>query len=124
MTQSHGNTGEKVLVAIDIAKQRNAVLVQLPDESRKKFVVANKQSDFQEFLAYLKSLRLPCVIGLPVDEDSEAMHMFRIVLQEHQDLCCLRQSIEERANLYLKDNEDYNRLRTIPGIGPASRSAL
>ena len=29
MTQSHGNTGEKVLVAIDIAKQRNAVLVQL-----------------------------------------------------------------------------------------------
>jgi transposase len=57
-------------------------------------------------------------IGLPVAEDSEAMHMFRIVLQEHQDLCCLRRSIEERANLYLKDNEDYNRLRTIPGIGP------
>lgn len=289
MTQSHGNTGEKVLVAIDIAKQRNAVLIQLPDESRKKFVVANKLSDFQEFSAYLKSLKLPCVIGLeatgnyhrplayylhqegfelklissvaaartreamynswdkndpkdaqvilhmlktgltqtyhdpmlhrindiqelsktyyqvslrktrvqhsimthylplyfpevqkyfhasraqwfsslllrfpspnsvmkysreefieaarevagrkvnksvwltdfyetaassiglPVDEDSEAMYMFRIVLQEHQDLCRLRQSIEERANLYLKDNEDYNRLRTIPGIGP------
>jgi transposase len=44
--------------------------------------------------------------------------MFRIVLQEHQDLCRLRHSIEERANLYLKDNADYNRLRTIPGIGP------
>lgn len=289
MTQSHGITGEKVLVAIDIAKKRNAVLIQLPDDSRKKFMVANKLSDYQEFSTYLKSLRFPCEIGfeatgnyhrplayyliqqgfemklissvasartreamynswdkndpkdaqvilhmlktgltqtyhdpllhrtndiqelsktcyqvslrktriqhsimthylplyfpevqkyysasraqwfssllhrfpcpssvlrytqedftkeargvsgrkvnktawltdfyetaassigLPVDEDSEAMVMFRLVLQEHQDLCQLRHSIEERANLYLKDNADYNRLRTIPGIGP------
>lgn len=64
MTQLNGNTGEKVLVAIDIAKQRNAVLVQLPDESRKKFIVANKLSDYQEFSAYLKNLRCPCMIGL------------------------------------------------------------
>ena len=64
MTQSYGNMGEMVLVAVDIAKQRNAVLIQLPDESRKKFVVANKLSDFQEFTAYLKSMRFPCVIGL------------------------------------------------------------
>ncbi len=33
MTQSHGNTGEKVLVANDIAKQRNAVLIQYPASS-------------------------------------------------------------------------------------------
>ncbi len=289
MTQSYGNTGENVLVAIDIAKQRNAVLIQFPDESRKKFIVANKLSDYQEFTAYLKSLRFSCVIGLeatgnyhrplayylqqegfdlklvssvaaartreamynswdkndpkdaqvilhllktgltqtyhdpllhlindiqelsktyyqvslrktrvqhsimthylplyfpevqkyyytsraqwfsslllrfpspssvlkysreefieaargvagrkvnkaawltdfyetaassiglPVEEDSEAMVMFRLVLQEHQHLCRLRRSIEERAKLYLKDNADYNRLRTIPGIGP------
>ena len=64
MTQYYGNTGEKVLVAIDIAKKRNAVLIQSPNESRKKFIVANKQSDYQEFTAYLKSLGYPCVIGL------------------------------------------------------------
>jgi len=64
MTQPYGNTGEKVLVAIDIAKKRNAVLIQLRDESRKKFMVANKLSDYQEFSAYLKNLRFPCVIGL------------------------------------------------------------
>ena len=46
MTQPYGNTGEKVLVAIDIAKKRNAVLIQLRDESRKKFMVANKLSDY------------------------------------------------------------------------------
>ena len=289
MTQSYGNMGKKVLVAIDIAKQRNAVLVQLPDESRKKFIIANKLSDYQEFTAYLKSLRSPCMIGLeatgnyhrplayyllqegfelklvssvaaartreamynswdkndpkdaqvilhmlktgltqtyhdpllhrindiqelsktcyqvslrktrvqhsimthflplyfpeaqkyfhtsralwfssllfrfpcpssvlkysreefieaakgvagrkvnkmawltdfyetaassiglPVDEDCEAIGMFRLVLQEHQHLCRLRRSIEERSELNLKENVDYNRLRTIPGVGP------
>lgn len=57
-------------------------------------------------------------IGLPVNEDSEAMTMFKLVLQEHKHLCRLRRSIEKRADLYLKDNQDYNRLRSIPGIGP------
>lgn len=56
-------------------------------------------------------------IGLPVSEDSEAIRMFRLVLQEHQDLCRMRRAIEARAELYLKDNADYLRLRTIPGIG-------
>jgi transposase len=56
-------------------------------------------------------------IGLPVHEDSEAIRMFRLVLQEHQDLCRMRRAIEARAELYLKDNADYLRLRTIPGIG-------
>lgn len=289
MTHKYGNTAKMVLVAIDIAKRCNAVLIQLPDESRKKFTVANKLSDYQELAAYLKSLRSTCVIGLeatgnyhrplayyllqegfevklissvtaartreamynswdkndpkdaqvilhllktgltqtyhdpllhqindiqelsktcyqvslqktrvqhsimthflpmyfpevdkyyytsralwfsslllrfpcpssvlkysleefmeaaqdvagskwnktawltdfyetaassiglPVDEASEAMKMFRLVLQEHQRLCRLRRSIEERADLYLKDNADYHRLRTIPGVGP------
>ena len=289
MTQPYCNTGEKVLVAIDVAKKRNTVMIQFPNGSRKKFIVANKLCDYQKFSAYLKSLELPCVIGfeatgnyhrplayylerpgfelklvssvaasrtrealynswdkndskdaqvilhmlgtgltqtyydpllhrindiqelsktyyqvalrkvrvqhsimthflplyfpevqkyfyssraqwfsslllrfpspasvikysreefikaagdvagrkvnktawlidfyetaaesigLPVPEDSEAMQMFRIVLQEHQHLCIIRRSIEKRADLYLKDNADYNRLRTLPGIGP------
>ena len=38
MTHKYGNTGEMVLVAIDIAKKSNVVLIQFPDESRKKFI--------------------------------------------------------------------------------------
>jgi transposase len=57
-------------------------------------------------------------IGLPVAEDSEAVRMFRIILQEHVDLCKTRRQIEQQANRYMKDNEDYHRLQTIPGIGP------
>lgn len=57
-------------------------------------------------------------IGLPVSEDSEAIQMFRIVLQEHHSLCRLLKTIEGRAAAFLRDNSDFRRLQTIPGIGP------
>lgn len=57
-------------------------------------------------------------IGLPVVEDSQAVRMFRMILQEHIDLCKMRQQIEQQADIYMGDNEDYHRLQTIPGIGP------
>jgi len=57
-------------------------------------------------------------IGLPVSEDSEAIRMFRIVLREHQRLCAVRTEIEKEAESFLGDNQDYIRLKTLPGIGP------
>ena len=57
-------------------------------------------------------------VGLPIAADSEAVAMFRLVLQEMLTLCQLRDQIEERANGYLQNNPDYRRLRQIPGIGP------
>jgi len=63
MTQSIYNMESTVLVAIDIAKARNDVLVQLPEGGKRKFKVANKLEDYQEFTSYLKSLDVPCLIG-------------------------------------------------------------
>ncbi|MGH9625339.1 MAG: IS110 family transposase [Bryobacteraceae bacterium] len=57
-------------------------------------------------------------IGLPVEEDSEAIAMFRVVLGEMVRLCQLRDQLERRAALHLKDNADFQRLQQIPGIGP------
>jgi transposase len=57
-------------------------------------------------------------IGLPVEQDSEAVAMFRTVLDEMIHLCKLRQQLEQRAELHLKDNADFLRLQKIPGIGP------
>lgn len=57
-------------------------------------------------------------IGVPVAEDSDSMRMFRIVLSEHQHLCEARAAIELEADKSLSGNPDYQRLRTIPGIGP------
>jgi transposase len=57
-------------------------------------------------------------IGLPVGEDSESIEIFRTVLREHNHLCKLRKALETRAKRYLEDHPDYNRLQTIPGVGP------
>ncbi len=57
-------------------------------------------------------------IGLPVAEESEAIHMFRVILAEHQHLCTLRTSIEAQADPTLSPHPDYQRMRTLPGVGP------
>ena len=59
-------------------------------------------------------------VGLPVEENSEAVAMLRFVLRQLLTLCQLRATIEERADDLLSSNEDYQRLRRIPGIGPIS----
>lgn len=56
-------------------------------------------------------------IGLPAGEDSESVHMFRMVLQEYIDLCRMHMEIERRADCYLRSNPDCQRLQTIPGRG-------
>lgn len=63
-------------------------------------------------------------IGLPVDEDSEAIHMFRMVLNEYIELSRMRMEVEKRASMHLKDNPDCKRLQTIPGIGPISAMTI
>ena len=57
-------------------------------------------------------------IGIPVVYDSEAVAMFRVVLGEMIRLCQLRDQLEQRAALHLKDNADFQRLQQQPGIGP------
>lgn len=57
-------------------------------------------------------------IGLPVPEDSEAIRMFRLILQEYLHLCCLRGELEKQVVEHLSDHPDFRRLQTIPDIGP------
>lgn len=57
-------------------------------------------------------------IGLPVEEDSEAVAMFRVVLNQMKHLCQLRQQLEHRAAFHLRGNSDFQRSQQIPGIGP------
>jgi transposase len=57
-------------------------------------------------------------VGLPVDPDSDAIRMFRLVLAEGRSLIAQRNQIEDRAVSLLKDHPDYQLLTSIPGIGP------
>ena len=57
-------------------------------------------------------------LGLPVSESSEAMRMFRIVLEEYRALCVLRKRLEADVVARLAHQPDFMRLQTLPGIGP------
>ena len=57
-------------------------------------------------------------VGLPVDPESDAIKMFKLVLGEGRNLIAQRNEIEDRAIALLKDNPDYQLLTSIPGIGP------
>jgi transposase len=56
--------------------------------------------------------------GLPVAADSEAMGLFRLVLEEYQQLCALRKRLEAEVVERLGAHPDFVRLQTMPGIGP------
>ena len=57
-------------------------------------------------------------IGLPVDPETPAIRMFRLVLGQGRHLIAQRDQIEQQASDLLGTHPDFVRLRTIPGIGP------
>jgi transposase len=57
-------------------------------------------------------------VGIPVLRGSVAMEMFRLVLEEYIHLAKLRRRLEKDIHDRLERHADYQRLRTIPGIGP------
>lgn len=56
MVDQRQNTGEVNLVAIDIAKQWNVVLVQDDRGGHRSFKVANNRADHDRLVSYLKTL--------------------------------------------------------------------
>ena len=56
MTATDSTARTRVLVAIDIAKAKHDVLVELPNGKRRKMIVRNQLSDFRQLATYLKRL--------------------------------------------------------------------
>lgn len=69
MTFAHISAKDHVLVAIDIAKAKHAVLMELPLGQRKRMLLHNKRADFDSFAQYLKSLAAPCLLALEPTAD-------------------------------------------------------
>lgn len=69
MTFAHISAKDHVLVAIDIAKAKHAVLIELPSGRRKKMLLHNSRADFDAFAHYLKSLAAPCLVALEPTAD-------------------------------------------------------
>jgi transposase len=84
---------------------------------RRAWPIVGRKVSKQRLLEDIYS-RAQSSIGLPVNEDSEAVAMFRVTLGEMIRLCQLRDQLEQRAAVHLKDNADFQRLQQVPGIGP------
>jgi transposase len=63
-------------------------------------------------------------IGLPLERDSPAIAMFRMMVTEGRSLIRQRDAIEAQAHTLLSENADYNRLRQVPGIGPINAMTI
>jgi transposase len=57
-------------------------------------------------------------MGLPIPLDSPALDTFRLQLQRYLTLTEQRHELESFAATRLKDNADFLRLQTLPGVGP------
>ena len=57
-------------------------------------------------------------IGIPVGLESQAVATFRLLLEEHTELCSKRAALERTAHALLEGRLDYQILRSVPGIGP------
>lgn len=73
----------------------------------------NKQAKVEEIYALASRS-----IALPVDGDSPAVSTFRLQLIRYLQLSEERTALEQQADALLSCNADYQRLRTVPGIGP------
>jgi len=64
MTAQRECNGEVALVAIDVAKVWNTVLIEEPDGKRQRFRVANTRADHDRLILYLKDQGVQCQVAL------------------------------------------------------------
>lgn len=57
-------------------------------------------------------------IGLPVELKSESIETFKLQIDRFYTLTKQRAELESHADEFLSSRSDYQRLRTIPGVGP------
>ena len=79
--------------------------------------LVGKKTAKQRFLTELYEMAHSS-IALPIEADAMEIVPFRTQLERLQQLTEHRNALEGIAHGLLKDDQDYLRLRTIPGIGP------
>jgi len=64
MTMNKNNTKPSLWVAIDVAKTKHDVLIEYPNETRKKLKIMSTLSDFNRLADIIKASNLPAIVGL------------------------------------------------------------
>lgn len=75
----------------------------------------NKQAQLEELYEIAQRS-----IGIPVREDSLAIETFRLQLSRYRIFTEQRTALEKRAHELLQGRADYQRLCSLPGVGPVT----
>jgi transposase len=84
---------------------------------KRAWVIVDRKVAKQRFLEEVHETACRS-IGLPVELQGQAVKTFRIQLQRIIDLNQLRHQLEKTSENILNAREDYQQLRSVPGVGP------
>ena len=74
MTLSEDMPDRAVLVAIDVAKRRNEVLIEMPGRARRRrLTVLNTRAEHDRFVETLKAFETPVVAGFEGEADQRSI---------------------------------------------------
>ncbi|OYW88196.1 MAG: IS110 family transposase, partial [Hyphomonas sp. 32-62-5] len=80
MAKVHSIAQEAVLVAIDISKKRNDVLIQIPGSTRRRrLTVLNQRAEHDRFIDQLKSFERPVLAGFEATGNYHRALAWRLV---------------------------------------------
>ena len=88
-----------------------------PTFVKRAWEVVGRKVSKQRFLEELYELA-EISIGLPLEIHSVAVDTFKLQLNRYLALTLQRRELEQKADQFLHDRDDYQRLRSMPGIGP------
>lgn len=69
MTRREPTPAGAILVAIDIAKTRNEVLIELPGSRRRRLTVLNTRAEHDRFVEVLRAYNAPVIVGFEATGD-------------------------------------------------------
>ena len=80
MTNREPTPASAVLVAIDISKTRNDVLIEVPGGSRhRRLIVLNTRTEHDRFVALLESFESPVIVGFEATGNYHRPLAFRLL---------------------------------------------
>lgn len=96
---------------LSITKSRKQTFV------KRAWDIVGRKIKKQQFLEGLYEIAENSV-GIPAALDSVAITTYKLQVQRYLDLTEQRRHLEEQADKFLSKRDDYQRLRSLPGVGP------
>ena len=80
MTRQETTPADAVLVAIDVSKNRNDILIEVPAKKRRRsLVVVNNRAEHDRFIATLHNLGQPVIAGFETTGNYHRPFAFRLL---------------------------------------------